>query len=80
MAGLGLRYCPQHPGQPLVLTPTGRSWRCEVGTCAHTESSGNRRHGHARTLGGQPITRRGADLGQAGSSVERAVIERESNP
>jgi len=40
MAGLGLRYCPQHPTVPLVLaTVNGATfWRCEHDDgCTHSE-------------------------------------------
>ena len=42
MAGLGLRYCPQHPSEPLMLVSktNGTYWRCESPDgCAHTENA-----------------------------------------
>ena len=39
MSGLGLRYCQQHPGAPLLLVVRGRSawWACDINQCAYTE-------------------------------------------
>jgi len=39
MSGLGLRYCQQHAGAPLLLVVRGKSawWACDVDQCAYTE-------------------------------------------
>lgn len=39
MSGLGLRYCQQHAGEPLLLVVRGKSawWACEINQCAYTE-------------------------------------------
>jgi len=39
VSGLGLRYCQQHAGAPLLLVVRGKSawWACDVDQCAYTE-------------------------------------------
>ncbi len=67
MTGLGLRYCPNHQGEPLMLVARkgGVFWRCEhPSECAYTEDaaprtprgtgSGRERDRRARTRTGAP--------------------------
>jgi hypothetical protein len=80
---LGLRYCPNHPGEPLMLvsTASGTWWRCEHPSgCAYTEDalSGprsavavNGRAFRARRSGRDAVRTHG------GSSVEYDAIARQ---
>jgi hypothetical protein len=86
VSGLGLRYCKQHPQEPLMLASnrSGTYWRCEHDSgCAYTENALPRAkrvvevNGHAvqdRMKGGRSGVRT-----YGGSVVEKAVTDREAD-
>lgn len=85
MTGLGLRYCKNHPDEPLMLHQGGGIyWRCEHPTgCAYTEDAMPRiRSPRAALLSGTKAAGRGQQRRAGGglleSSVERAVINGEA--
>lgn len=85
MTGLGLRYCPQHPAEPLMMA-SGRHgvyWRCEHPSgCAHTESTVklSTKNSTVLAVNGKPVRNGGYKSGKNGkrdngedSSVEKSV-------
>lgn len=84
MTVLGLRYCPNHPTEPLMLVSraSGTYWRCEHESgCAHTENAVSvRSHAGVVAVNGKslPHARSSAESRvrtQGGSKVERDAIE-----
>lgn len=80
---LGLRFCPQHPTQPLMLVSrrTGLYWHCEHASgCAHTESvfSAKRSKQPVREINGHGIPH-GRNRGAHGLAGDPTVLAAQNN-